>query len=434
MHKAMSVQPLNLLGRHPRASKHLLLMFSTLLSLTVAEIALRIVQRTPTGHSHHKLFAEYHPVLGWQKKPDFSGIHVGPEEIYRVRETMNSKGIRGPEYPYEKPPQEFRIVVLGDSFAEGYTVEFEDLFSEVLKRRLNRDQRRPVQVINAGTGGYSTDQELLWFTTEGIKYSPNLTVLLFCSNDILFNTMDRYWRGHKPLFRIEGGTLKLTNVPVPPPLPPAQQPVSRPPGVKRWLYNSSYLYRNMRNTFLKSENITRLFVWAGLAQPSRDSTKRHTGPNSDVDDKSPVPDYIRLADWSKSTEEERGAGWTITKALLSKLKADAQAAGSRLLVMIVPENDEVTSGVASIRRENSIDCIDPTAQFRDEELRLKRSGKKLTFAPLDGHWNAAGHRLAAEVLREHIVTHGYLSGQTGVRVDTVDGYPVPNKAIDSDEE
>lgn len=38
---------------------------------------------------------------------------------------MNSKGIRGPEYPYEKPPEEFRILFLGDSYAEGYAVEFE---------------------------------------------------------------------------------------------------------------------------------------------------------------------------------------------------------------------------------------------------------------------------------------------------------------------
>ena len=170
MHKALSVHLLNLLRRHRMAASLLLLMFATLISLAIAEIALRIVQRTHPRH--HQLFCEYHPVLGWQKKPNFSGIHVGPKEVYRVRETMNSKGIRGPEYPYEKPAQEFRIVALGDSFAEGYTVEFEDLFSEVLKRRLNRDQRRPVQVINAGTGGYSTDQELLWFTTEGIITPP----------------------------------------------------------------------------------------------------------------------------------------------------------------------------------------------------------------------------------------------------------------------
>lgn len=133
---------------------------------------------------------------------------------------MNSTGIRGPEYAYEKGAHEYRIVILGDSFAEGYTVEFENLFSEVLKRRLNRDHGRSIQVINAGTGGYSTDQEWLWFMTEGVKYKPNLTVLLFLANDVLLNTVDRYWRGYKPLFRLNGNRLELTTVPLPSPVAP----------------------------------------------------------------------------------------------------------------------------------------------------------------------------------------------------------------------
>jgi GDSL-like lipase/acylhydrolase family protein len=373
----MSGQPLNRLQRHPGAANFLLLTFSTLLSLVLGEVALRIVQRAPVDNPH-QLFTEYHPVLGWQKKAGFTGIHVGPEGIYRVRESLNSKGIRGPEYPYEKPPEEFRILVLGDSYAEGYTVEFDDLFSEVLKRRLQKEQRRPVQVINAGTGGYSTDQELLWFTTEGIKYRPDLTVLLFCYNDVLFNTVDRYWRGYKPAFRIDGDSLRLTNVPVPPPLPAAQQPIPPPPSVERWLYQSSYVYRALRDVISAGETSE--------------------------------PDYVRFADWRKATDEEKRAGWNITRALLAKLDAEARSTGSRFLLMIVPGNKEVTRGVVSICSETSINCIDPTARFWDEGLKLKQHGRKLTYAPLDEHWNAAGHGLAADVLADYILSRGYLSG------------------------
>jgi len=393
----MSSRLFSFLRRHPMMANLLLLTFSALFSLVIAEIALRAVQGAYSTN-HHELLAEYHPVLGWQKKPSFSGTHVGPNGIYRVRETMNSRGIRGPEYSYEKPPQEFRIIALGDSFAEGYTVEFEDLFSEVLKRRLNKDQSTPVEVINAGTGGYSTDQELLWFTTEGVKYNPDLVVLLFVWNDILFNTVDRYSRGYKPLFRIEDGTLELTNVPVPPPASPA------PLSFKQWLYKSSYLYRNTRDTLLKSEQITNLLVWIRLAQPRKHSAT--DVPKSDANDSSQVPDYIRLSDWSKATEQERRAGWKITEMLLLKLKTEVEAAGSKLLVMIVvPGISEVLSRVMSICRQNSIDCIDPSPRFRAEDIAT------LTFAPLDWHWNAEGHRRAAELLREHIVTHSYLPQQ-----------------------
>ena len=161
-----------------------LIFTSTLFSLAVAEILLRAFQEERQVHEH-KLFCEYDPLLGWRKIPNMTGIHVGPEDEYRIRESMNSKGIRGPEYPYNKADKEYRIFVLGDSYAEGYTVEFDELFSEVLKRNLNKRHTRPIEVINTGTGGYSTDQELLLFKNEGVKYQPDLTVLLFCGNDVL---------------------------------------------------------------------------------------------------------------------------------------------------------------------------------------------------------------------------------------------------------
>jgi len=78
--------------------------------------------------------------------------------------------------------------------------------------------------------------------------------------------------------------------------------------------------------------------------------------------------------------------------------------------IIVPGNDDVTNGVLSICFQESIDCIDPTARFREEELKLNKIGRKLTFAPLDGHWNKEGHRLAAELPGEHTASNSYISG------------------------
>ena len=70
---------------------------------------------------------------------------------------------------------------------------------------------------------------------------------------MLFNAVDRYWRGYKPLFRIDGDTLKLTNVPVPPPHPAAQQPTSQAPSAERWLYRSSYIYRSVSDAVNPNE-------------------------------------------------------------------------------------------------------------------------------------------------------------------------------------
>lgn len=160
----------------------MLLIGSVALSLLVGEVALRALHLGDVRD--HRLFTTYHPVLGWTKIPNNTGVHSAPE--YRVTETINSEGIRGPECSRVKSPGERRILVLGDSFAEGYTVEFDELFSEVLKHRLNaraNDKDYHYEVINTGTGGYSTDQELLLFQTLGkpiiqtLRYSWGSRVL-----------------------------------------------------------------------------------------------------------------------------------------------------------------------------------------------------------------------------------------------------------------
>ena len=71
-------------------------------------------------------------------------------------------------------------------------------------------------MINAGVSGYSTDQELLWYKNEGIKYETDLVILVIAGNDVgdndrqLVNTIY-----YKPKFVIEEGQLVLTGYPVP---------------------------------------------------------------------------------------------------------------------------------------------------------------------------------------------------------------------------
>jgi hypothetical protein len=62
------------------------------------------------------------------------------------------------------------------------------------------------------------------YQTEGRRAHPDLTVLMFHDNDVWFNGQARcgpWSRGYKPFFRLESKALRSTNVPVPPPDPPA---------------------------------------------------------------------------------------------------------------------------------------------------------------------------------------------------------------------
>jgi hypothetical protein len=88
---------------------------------------------------------------------------------YEVVFHVNSRGLRGPERDYRKPPSVTRVLLLGNSFVEGYTVGKEALVSTVLEARLNASSGSPYEVINGGTHGYGTDQEYLFFLEELVR-------------------------------------------------------------------------------------------------------------------------------------------------------------------------------------------------------------------------------------------------------------------------
>ena len=64
-------------------------------------------------------------------------------------------------------------------------------------------------VINAGVPGYSTAQEMLFYEREGRKYGPDLVLLVVVPNDLTDNLDAR-----GPRFRVDGGRLVVTNLPL----------------------------------------------------------------------------------------------------------------------------------------------------------------------------------------------------------------------------
>ena len=89
-------------------------------------------------------------------RPSYDGWFAG------VPVRINNLGFRDPrEYPLEKPPGTFRILVLGDSVTFGHGSLYETTYPYLLEQRLK--QWRPSvnwQVWNLGVPGYNTRQEL----------------------------------------------------------------------------------------------------------------------------------------------------------------------------------------------------------------------------------------------------------------------------------
>lgn len=124
--------------------------------------------------------------------PNWSGTF--PEEIMNQvgRSTVpirtNSLGLRGDEVLQPKPPDLFRILVLGDSVTFGWGVREEDTYSSQLAgllAALRPGQR--FEVINAGVSGYGTWQEALWLRQAIDELAPDLVVVQVHVNDAADN-------------------------------------------------------------------------------------------------------------------------------------------------------------------------------------------------------------------------------------------------------
>lgn len=190
-----------------------LLVGSVLLVIVCLEVGLRIY-RWPRGNdgSAEQYLCQYDVVLGWRGKPNLHVTNFFEDGPFVV--DSNSRGWREREYTLKKPQGIKRIVVLGDSFTWGYAVRYENSYSKVLEKKLGDKY----QVISLGMPGYSTDQEFLVLSREGLNYEPDVVILSLFLDDIFTNGNMATHNGKypKPYYTIgKDGGLILKNVPVP---------------------------------------------------------------------------------------------------------------------------------------------------------------------------------------------------------------------------
>jgi lysophospholipase L1-like esterase len=120
------------------------------------------------------------PQLSFAHAPNRSAFLMG------VPVSINSEGLRDHEFSLDKPPDVYRIMMLGDSTTFGWGVKQQDTAAKFLERKLNADLPtgyNRVEVMNTGVGNYDTVQEATYYETIGWKYHLDLVVLVFFIND-----------------------------------------------------------------------------------------------------------------------------------------------------------------------------------------------------------------------------------------------------------
>jgi hypothetical protein len=307
--------------------------------------------------------------FGWFHIPGRKGWYRSKE--YTTLISINSHGLRDVERTYDNALGACRILILGDSFAEGMQVPFEDTVGSQLEKLLNARGGSTVEVINGGVSGFGTDRELLFYQAEGRLYHPGLVLLFFFRNDPADN-------GASPFFFLDGEVLRKMS---------AAPPESPPPGrdARRWVWD------HLATVRLVGHSWTRLGEMLG----------RFAQPVTALDPVYQVP-----------TPPEIEADWNLTAALLSALRAAVEADGATLAVVHVPEAvsladvtarpgyapDAISARLGRIAADLDIPYVDLRDSFVDEG----EGAASRYYWPEDGHWKPAGHRLAAEVIDRNL--------------------------------
>ena len=345
---------------------------------------------------------EYDQLLGSKNKPNFEGSFEGTYAIgeFKVQINTNSKGLRDKEYDYIKSNGTKRIIFLGDSFTWGWGVEYDKRVTEILENRLKN-----TQVINMGVPGYGTTQDFLFLKTEGLKYNPDLIIILFC----LDTDMDDNLHGQRPICNLTSSKLILTNVPV------SQEEennnnVTLILSFKRFMGQHSHTYAFIAKRIESNPNLLNLCKKLRIADKG-------------TDEKTHLYIFLPFVEYCSDTyTPELNYSWNLTKALLKEIDITAKENNAKTLIVLIPSklqiHDEFWEKIkrqytlndqnyklskpndilVQFGSDNDISVLDMLPTFREHA----KNGERLYFYK-DGHWNEKGHKLAAELIYDKLI-------------------------------
>jgi lysophospholipase L1-like esterase len=167
-----------------RSLTALVFFASLLISLALAEVVVRQLGIAPKIFSvqRGRFRLSPNPLIGYELVPFFQAPSAGG--MLDFERQSNSLGYRDREHPIRKPPGTHRTLVLGDSITQGLKIaDDREIYTSVLSRQLDLASERSIEVMNFGTSGYNTQQEVETLRDKGLVYEPDLVILAYCVND-----------------------------------------------------------------------------------------------------------------------------------------------------------------------------------------------------------------------------------------------------------
>jgi hypothetical protein len=103
---------------------------------------------------------------------------------------INAQGLHDQPWPYAKPAGEVRVLLLGDEVADGVGIARADRLSVRLAHLTDRTRGARVAAINGLLPGYGPAESLRFLEKRGVKYAPDVVVLLVDPERDLAATLD----------------------------------------------------------------------------------------------------------------------------------------------------------------------------------------------------------------------------------------------------
>jgi hypothetical protein len=398
-----------------------LILVGVLVPLLLLELGVRIAGLAPPAEPNPAIW-EPHPLFGWWHIPYSGGTFHSDFNEFETEVRINARGLRDREIGYDNPDDAYRVLSLADSFGEALQVELEETYHKQLETLLAGSLGRPVQVLNAGVGGWGTDQQAIFYLAEGFRYEPDLVLLaFFIRNDAVNNfgpleIARNGGRQQKEFFSLSpGGEL------IPPPVEderPAETivpdteplPETTPAllGVADVLWRTSALYRFLMPYLRDIPPVLQSLGPSGIL--GGEAVIRADNPTV------PIPFYV----YRTPSDEDFEAAWQLTEQIIVGLNNQVSQRGSKFMIVLIAAPEQVYpqtwANITLTYPELAGIDFDPDAP----NLRLTQflAGQGIPYVDLlpvfreyaaqpdapplhlrhDQHWTAAGHRLAAETI------------------------------------
>jgi hypothetical protein len=168
----------------------LILVVSLCVAVIIVEITLPLLKvrnieeavyqiRRPTAHG---IYGAYHPQLYYTLQKNLHNIRLYyPGQLDYTLDT-NSHGFRGPDWDLSTSRK--NVVILGDSFAFGWGVQWEQTAGRILEKALQKKDPA-YQIINLAMPGWDIDSIIRCFELYKDLLKPVAVIYVFCPNDLL---------------------------------------------------------------------------------------------------------------------------------------------------------------------------------------------------------------------------------------------------------